>query len=253
MNQYPQVVTTIANDYLQRVKSQLRLVPAPDQNDFLREIESHLYEAYNQTPGEDDVARILAVLRNFGEPAEVVSDRLPAAMVSSGTRRSLPLYIVGGILIALFGIPLGFGGFGVLLGLLVALAGLLIAYYAIAGSFLLSGAVIMIFGLTRVLLPELWDKLVILGYIRTGDFFEGLSPTDAGLLLVLLAGLFLAGGWGMFRVSKHLLRGLRFLFSLTFDWMRRFAQTIRRKLRRDDGPGRPVGSVSFVPINNGNG
>ena len=130
MNNYPEVVAKIANNYLERVKSQLRLVPIREQNEFLREIESHLYEAYQQTPGDDDVARILAVLRNLGEPAEVVSDRLPGTMVRSGTKRNLPLYVVGGILIALFGIPLGFGGLGVLVGILGGLAGMLVAFYA---------------------------------------------------------------------------------------------------------------------------
>ncbi len=153
MNNYPEVVAKIVNDYLERVKSQLRLVPAHEQGEFLREIESHLYEAYQQTPGEDDVARILAVLRNFGEPAEVVSDRLPGAMVRSGTKRNLPLYVVGGIFIALFGLPLGSAGVGVLVGLLAALAGILVAYYAVAGSFLLVGAVTMLLGLTRLILP----------------------------------------------------------------------------------------------------
>jgi uncharacterized membrane protein len=246
MNQYPDAVTTIANDYLARVKLQLRSLPALEQEDFLREVQSHLYDAYEQTPGEDEVAKILAVLRNFGEPADVVSDRLPGAMVRSGTRRSLPLYIVGGILIALFGIPLGFGGFGVLLGLLAALAGVLIAYYAFTGALLFTGCIIMITGLTRALLPELWDRLVELGYIQTGDFFDTISPSDQGLLMILFASVFLAAAWGLFRLGKHLLRGLRFLFSLTFEWMRRFAQTIRRKLRRDDLEAARVGVLSFV-------
>ena len=247
MNQNPEVVTTIANDYLERVKSQLRLLPPLEQEDFLREIRSHLYEAYDRTPGDDDVVRILAVLKNFGEPAEVVSDRLPGAMVRSGTGRNLPLYILGGILIALFGLPLGFGGFGVLLGLLAALAGLLIAYYAVAGSLLLSGAVLTLFGLTRIVLPELWDKLVTLGFIQTGDFLEGLSPTDQGFLLILLATLFLAAGWGLLRLGKYLLRGLRFLFSLTFDWIRRFAQTIRRKLRNERPAEPPLAANKWKP------
>src|SRR5712692_2732534 len=122
MNNYPVVVEKVADDYLERVKAQLRLVPAHEHEDFLREIRSHVYEAYQQTSGEDDVARILLVLRNLGEPAEVVSDRLPGAMIRSGTKRNLPLYVVGGILIALFGIPLGFGGVGVVVGLLFALS-----------------------------------------------------------------------------------------------------------------------------------
>ena len=84
MYNYPEVVAKIANDYLERVRLQLRTVPARERDEFLREIESHLYEAYQNTPGDDAVARILAVMRNFGEPAEVVADRLPGAMVRSG-------------------------------------------------------------------------------------------------------------------------------------------------------------------------
>jgi uncharacterized membrane protein len=248
MNDYPEVVAKIASDYLERVKSQLRLVPAREQDEFLREIQSHIHEAYEQTPGEDEVARMLAVLRNFGEPAEVVSDRLPKAMVRSGTRRSLPLYILAGITIALFGIPLGFGGVGVLLGLLAALAGILVAYYAVAGSFLLVGACFASLGLVRVILPELWDKLVMLGFIRfdgPAEFFNHLSPTGQAFIMLVFASVFLASGLGLLRLGKYLLRGLRFLVSLIFDTARSFAQTIRRKLRRDKGEGLAVSQMSF--------
>jgi uncharacterized membrane protein len=250
MSSYPDAVAKIAVDYLERVKSQLRLVPAHEQVEFLREIESHLYEAYQQTPGEDDVARILAVLRNLGEPAEVVSDRLPGSMVRSGAKRNLPLYVVGGILIALFGLPLGSAGVGVLVGLLAALAGVLVAYYAVAGSFLLVGALTMLLGLTRIILPQLFDRLVVLGYVQmngpVGDFFDNFPPFYQGLLMILFASLFAGAGWGMLWVGRYLLRGLRFLFSLTFDWMRRFAQGARRKLRRDNRESPQLGKVSFV-------
>jgi len=250
MNEYPEVVAKIANDYLERLKSQLRLVPAHEQVDFLREIESHLYEAYRQTPGADDVTRILTVLRNLGEPAEVVSDRLPGAMVRSGATRNLPLYVVGGILIALFGLPLGSAGVGVLVGLLAALAGILVAYYAVAGSFLLVAALTMFLGLSRILLPQLYDRLVVLGYVQmngpVGNFLDNFSPASQGLLMILFASVFAAGGLGMLWLGKYLLRGLRFLFSLTFDWMRRFAQGVRRKMRRGNREAPQWSKVSFA-------
>jgi uncharacterized membrane protein len=233
MYNYPPVVAKIANDYLERVKSQLRLVPVREQNEFLREIESHLYEAYQQTPGEDDVARILAVLRNLGEPAEVVSDRLPGAMVRSGTSRNLPLYVVGGILIALFGLPLGFGGLGVLAGLLAAATGVLIGFYAATGSFLLVGSLVTLMGLTRFLTPHLFDRMVDLGFIQlggpVGEFLDQFSPADQGLLMMLVGCIFLGLGLGMLWLGKHLLRGLRFLFSMLFDRIRRLAQVVRHK------------------------
>jgi uncharacterized membrane protein len=247
MNEYPDVVAAITNDYLWRVKAQLRVLSPAEQNDFLREVDSHLHDAYDQTPGEDNVARILAVLRNFGEPADVVADRLPGAMARKGVKRNLPLYIIGGFFIALFGIPLGFGGFGVLLGLLAALAAMLIAYYALAGSLFLTGAVIMMLGAARVLAPDFWDSNIQIQAGPFGDFLQTLSPTDEGLLLVMFACFFLAAAWGLFRAGKHILRGLRFLFDLTFDWMRRFAKTIRQKLdrRAQNAPAAP--KLSFVP------
>jgi uncharacterized membrane protein len=248
MNDYPDVVAKITNDYLERVKWQLRLVPAREQDEFLREIQSHLYEAYHQTAGSDDVARILAVLRNLGEPAEVVAERLPGAMVRSGTKRNLPLYILAGITIALFGIPLGFGGVGVLVGLLAALAGILVAYCAVTGSFLLVGACFMSLGLIRVLVPELWDKLVMLGFIQINgpfaELFDHLSPSGQAFLMIVFASVFVAAGVGLLRLGKYLLRGLRFLVSLIFDRTRGFAQSVRHKLRQDKREGHPVSAVT---------
>jgi uncharacterized membrane protein len=244
MNDYPEAVSKIANDYLERVKSQLRLVPARERDEFLREIQSHIYEAYNQTAGPDDVARILAVLRKLGEPAEVVADRLPGAMVRSGTKRNLPLYVLAGITLALFGIPLGFGGVGVLLGLLAALAGILVAYYAATGTFLLVGTLLMSLGVIRFLVPELWDKLVMLGFIQingpSSELFDRLSPEGQGFFIIVVASAFVASGLGLLRLGKYLLRGLRFLLSLIFDWTRRFAQSVGRRMRRDKGQGLPA-------------
>jgi uncharacterized membrane protein len=247
---YPEVVAKIVNDYLERVKSQLRLVPAREQEEFLREIQSHVYEAYRQTEGDDDVARVLAVLRNLGEPSEVVADRLPGTMVRSGAKRNLPLYILTGILIALFGIPLGFGGVGVLIGLLAAVAGILVAYFAAAGSILLVGAIFTLLSFVRFALPDLWDKLVLLGVIQingpAAEFLDRLSPPDQALLMILIATVFVACGLGLLWLGKYMLRGMRFLLTLTLDWTRRFAQTVRRQLRRDKHPGLPVSQVSFV-------
>ena len=248
MNDYPEAVATIANDYLERVKTQLSLVPAREQDEFLREIQAHIHEAYQQTTGPDDVARILAVLRNLGEPAEVVADRLPKAMVRSGAKRNLPLYIAAGILIAWFGIPLGFGGAAVVVGLLIALAGVVFAYYMVAGSFLLVGASFMSLALVRLILPELWDKLVNLGFIRfegPAELVNHFSPTGQAFLLLVVASVFAASGLGLLRLGKSLLRGLRSLLGLIFDRTGAFAQRVRRRLRRDRPAETPVGPGVF--------
>jgi hypothetical protein len=248
MNIYPEVVSKLADDYLQRVKLQLRQLPAPEQNEFLREIESHLYDAYQQMPGEDDVTRMLAVLRNFGEPIEVVQDRLPGAMLRSGTKRYLPLYIVGGILIALFGIPLGFGGMAVLAGILITLATMVAVFYAIGGLVFLTGALFMLLGFARINAPAFWERMVALGFIRmdgpVGDFLDQLPPPEQGLIMIVFAALVVAGGLGMLWVGRYLIRGLRFLFSLALDRVRQFAQRIRRNTHPDKA--RPP--VAAMPV-----
>jgi hypothetical protein len=171
-------------------------------------------------------------------------------MVRSGAKRNLPLYILTGILIALFGIPLGFGGVGVLIGLLAAVAGILVAYFAAAGSILLVGAIFTLLSFVRFALPDLWDKLVLLGVIQingpAAEFLDRLSPPDQALLMILIATVFVACGLGLLWLGKYMLRGMRFLLTLTLDWTRRFAQTVRRQLRRDKHPGLPVSQVSFV-------
>jgi uncharacterized membrane protein len=235
MSTYPEVVARIADDYLERVKAQLRLVPAAERDEFLLEIQSHLYEAYQQMPGEDDVAKILAVLRNFGEPADVVADRLPDRMVRMGTRRNLPLYVAGGIFLALFGLPLGFGGIGVLLGLLAALGGVLVAYFAATGSILFAGMLCLLLGLLRLCLPGWWQGLIATGVIQINgppaECLDHLQGADQGLVILGVGVVLTAAGLGMLWVGKRMCRGLRFLLGLALDRMRSMNENIRRKSR----------------------
>src|SRR5215470_5060549 len=109
MNEYSEAVATIVEDYLERVRGLLQSLPSGQQEEFLKELRSHIYEAYRESSQQEGVAKILGVLRKLGEPAEVVSDRLPDSLVRSGAKHKMPLYVLGGIFIAIFGIPLGFG------------------------------------------------------------------------------------------------------------------------------------------------
>ncbi len=244
MSNYPDVAGKIVRDYMERVESHLGLVPGPEREEFLREVDSHLYEAYQRMPGEDDVARILAVLRNFGEPAEAVSDRLPKAMMNSGMKRNLPLHIVAGILIALFGIPLGFGGVAVLAGILMSLAGMVVAYFTATASLLMAGMFFFLLALVRMYQPDLWDRLISLGVIQMDKevalIVEEMTPAGQGFLLILFACVFIGAGLGMLWLGKHLMRGLRFLLVLAFDRLGKLARNTRRKLRASGwGPMRP--------------
>src|SRR5215471_14755112 len=132
MDNYPSSVDMVVNDYLDRLRQPLRSIPVVEREEFRQEIRSHIYEAYQQEPGVDEVARILAVLRRLGEPAEVVSDRLPESVLRAGRQKSSTLHIIGAVVIALFGVPLGVGGVAILLGILATLVGVVVVGYASA-------------------------------------------------------------------------------------------------------------------------
>jgi uncharacterized membrane protein len=235
MNAYPDVVAQIVNDYMSRLKAELEPAPSQEGVEILKEIESHIYESYQVASGENDVARILNVLRTVGAPSEITGGALGSALLSSGTQRSLPIYIVSGILIALFGIPLGFSGIAILLGVVVMLAGLVVVYYAAAGTVLISALMSVTIGVMAAFYPTLWERLDDLGVIHMSrplaNFLEPLSPKEQGLLFLIPGAICLAAGLAMLRLGSRLIRGLRFIFRLGLDSALRLARTLRRKWR----------------------
>jgi uncharacterized membrane protein len=237
MNDYPEVVAKIVDDYIDRLKHQLRRVPTHDRHEFLQEIRSHVYEAYQQEPAVDEVDRILRVLRNLGEPAEVVADRLPEAMLRSDPKRGLPLHILAGILIVLFSIPLGFGGVAVLLGLLAMLGGVVVVYYGTAAVLLLGSVIFLSFGLTRLYRPELWNSLVLSNITQMdpgmAQILTRLSPSDQGHVIIVFGLILAALSVTMLWLGKYVVRGTRFLAGLILDRIRNLVDRGRRLARRE--------------------
>lgn len=116
MSHYPEVVEKIVEDYLQRVAIQLKRFPKSDQEEVLKELSSHIYESYCAGSDPDPVGRILEVLRKLGEPADVVAERLHESLLNVGKLKKVPLSVLGGIVVGMFGLPLGFAGVAILLG-----------------------------------------------------------------------------------------------------------------------------------------
>jgi len=116
MSHYPEGVEKIVQDYLQRVAIQLRRFPKFDQEEVLKELGSHIYESYCAGSDPDPVGRILDVLRKLGEPADVVAERLQESLLNVGKLKRVPLSVLGGIVVGMFGLPLGFAGVAILLG-----------------------------------------------------------------------------------------------------------------------------------------
>jgi len=250
MSHYPEVVEKIVQDYLQRLGIQLKGFPNSDQEEALKELGSHIYESYCCESDPEPVDRILKVLRKLGEPADVVAERLQESLLNVGRLKRVPLYVLGGIVVGMFGLPLGFAGVAMLVGGLGAVLGLVAAFFATAALLLITGVAGMGLGLIRMLSPDFWDQLVAQGFIqvhgRIGQFFDLLSPAAQGALLVFFFMAIAAAGLGMLWLSKSMLKGLRFLFDLILDR----AKTLFRRRRRHAfawDAGRFNGTVSEVP------
>ena len=238
MSHYPEVVEKIVQDYLQRVAIQLKRFPNSDQKELLKELGSHIYESYCAGSDSEPVDRILEVLRKLGEPADVVAEKLQESLLSLKKLKKVPLSVLGGIVVGMFGLPLSFAGVAILLGGLGAMLGLVAAFFATATLLLVTGVTGMGLGLLRMLNPDLWDHLVAQGFIqfhgRIGQFFDLLSPATQGGILVFLFMAVAAAGLGMLWLSKRLLKGLRFLFDLMLDRAKTLFDRRRRRAFAED-------------------
>jgi len=115
-------------------------------------------------------------------------------------------------------------------GILAALAGVAVGYFAAAAGILLASGTLGLLGFIRVYQPGLWDVLVTRGIIEPprSELFDVLSPSSQGFL----ACAFAAAGVLMLWLGKYLIRGLQFLFGMVFDWIRQWAQSARRAVHR---------------------
>jgi uncharacterized membrane protein len=211
-------VAQIVDNYLDRLKKGLRGIPAKDQEDLVKEIHSHIYESFRADPTPDEVARILKVLDKLGEPADVISARMPEAMISLGKKKKLPLLILAGVLIAFFGVPLGISGIGFVAGIVIALAGLILAFYVTAFSLILTGWLTAVALVVKVFVPGFLDPYM--------NIYPLVSDPTLNLVIYIFGALLISAlGFGMLWLGSRLLRGVRFVFRLLIakvrDWRKR--------------------------------
>jgi predicted anti-sigma-YlaC factor YlaD len=250
MIDFPDAVKQVSDDYLERVRSLLSGVPAHEREEFLREIHSHIYEAYQQEPVTDEMARILRVLRKLGEPAELVAGKLPETIARSGRRRRMPLYVFGGIFLAMAAIPLGFGGIAIFALAVAALAAFVVFYHAATAALLLMSAGFMAMAVVRMFISVSWEQMVNLGLLELDvsvyRYLDGMPISEQGMIMTAIAALLAVIGIGMLRMGARLRRGARFLMTLGFDRFRRSAEWARRTVWPLAGWARPVQGLSRV-------
>ncbi len=201
-------VRKIVDNYLDRLRGHLKGLPEADREELVREIYSHIYESYTTDSTDDDIQRILNVLDRLGEPSEVVASRLSSAMKRMGKKRNLPFYILAGVFIGLFGLPLGIGGLALLMGLGITLVALIFTYYVTAGVLVFGGWLTWVVTTIRLFYPDF-----LLDYFHTLDQF--FDPPLSVILNFAAGAVCILMGLGMFWLGRHILSGARFLFSQT--------------------------------------
>jgi uncharacterized membrane protein len=198
-------VAQIVDNYLERLKKGLKGIPAKDQDELVREINSHIYESFRDDPTPDEVARILKVLDKLGEPAAVISARMPEAMVTLGKKRKLPFLILAGLLIAFFGVPLGLGGLSAAVGLIIGVLAVVVSFYIVAFSLILAGWLSAVIMIVRIFSPAFLDPWI--------DIYPLVSDPTLNTVIYILGALLLAAvGFGLLWLGSRLMRGVRFVF-----------------------------------------
>ena len=217
-NDFSEPVGKIVDNYLRKLKTHLKGLPANDQEELVKEIRSHIYDSFRSDATENEVDRILKVLDKLGEPADIISSRMSPAMMKMGKKKKLPLYILAGITIALFGVPLGLGGISLLLAFFLTILTLVFSYYLIAGSLLICGWLGMIVSILVFINPNFLDFLgpeVQLSPLTP-------DPTLNAVISLALSVVLSVVGIVLIWLGKYMMRGIRFLFHLTFEKIRGF-------------------------------
>jgi uncharacterized membrane protein len=206
-------VAQIVDNYLARLKKGLRGFSAKDQEELVKEIHSHIYESFRNDPTENEVDRILKVLDKLGEPANVISARMPEAMVTLGKKKKLPFYILAGVLIAFFGVPLGMSGLGLAVGLIIGVLALVLSFYIVAFSLILTGWLCAVVMIIRIFSPGFLDPWI--------DIYPLVSdPTFNTFIYIVGALLIAAVGFGLLWLGSRMMRGVHFVFRFLFEKIR---------------------------------
>ena len=220
-NDLPPNVEKIVDDYMARLSSRLKGIPDQDRGELLGEIRSHIYESYLNDSSGDEIERILSTLKRLGDPADVISSRMPDAVRRLGRGKKAPLYIVAGVLIAFLGLPLGISALALMIALLVTLFGLLITFYSAGVSLVVGGFLMAVISSITILAPNFIVRLneaVGTEVVHLGLFSN--DPELSGYVNLILSLILMGIGLLLLWSGKYLWRGWRFVTLLIISKMR---------------------------------
>ena len=218
---YSEPVRRIVENYIGRLKARLKSLPEKDRAELVGEMYSHIYESFQEDPAENEIDRILNVLNRLGDPDRAASDWISSAMVRMGKRKRIPLYILGGLLLGIVGLPLGMTGAVILLSVALAVAMVVVLYYGLAVTLTVGGTVGILMTVLKWAAPGL--------AVRIGEILRLQPDFDLLPARLLLAMVMLGAGLGLLWGGKYLMRGLRFLLG---SWLKKIKELKeKRKLK----------------------
>jgi len=215
-------VRKIVDDYIKRIESCMGKMPERDKTDFLKEIESHIYESYTESGIKNEIDRILDVLRRIGEPSEVFKTRGSETMKRIGKEKNIPLYILLGAIIAIFGLPIGFGGLGIVIGILGVLLGILVAYFATAFGFTIGGLGGIFASIIHIIDPDFFLRITGEDSFFNLPFVHISNANIEGVVGIFISLLLLSLGIFMMWSGKYIFRGLRSVVIISFNRIKDF-------------------------------
>ena len=87
----------IWNDYFKRIRRITRKLDKKQQKEIIMELESHIYDSFNEEKGSDQTANLLNVLDRLGQPEEFLKPLISKKLILRGTSTYSILKILQGL------------------------------------------------------------------------------------------------------------------------------------------------------------
>ena len=81
------------NNYIQRVKKQIAILPKEDRFDLLMEFNSHIYEGLQRDSNDLEIEKLINILDKLGNPEEVLKLTVADKILVKATKTFNPIHI----------------------------------------------------------------------------------------------------------------------------------------------------------------
>lgn len=91
----------IYQDYLYRIRKQIKGLNQQNQDEILMELNSHIYENLQEHPAGNEVEKLLNILEKLGRPEEILKPLVADKKLAEATRTFNPIHVFKALLLNL--------------------------------------------------------------------------------------------------------------------------------------------------------